>query len=699
MEKRITAGTADFLTTAGLLDHSVAVDTKEEKLEYSGIVLEYLDYGRYATTKREQHTIIVGDTGCGKTRRVIIPSVKLLGKTGESMIISDPKGELYRKTADELRKKGYEIHVLNMRNPRNGDRWNPLTLIEDMYFSPERDRKDRGLMMLDEIIDLMGEDVDSERDRYWCTVSKQFIRAVSLTILEYAPCHSLSFSSLAVAASVLLKTVEKRIRADEASSTDSSGYDEDVRTFLNFLSLLPSDSVIRQSYESTTTVSSLTTFTCISSQVQTMINMFVREESVRFLFSSSDFDIASIGEKSTVLYIVLPDEMTTLYPLATLFVHQIYSVLIDEAFRNGGKLNNRVTFILDEFANFTRLRNISSVLTASRSRGMRFVLVIQDIDQLEATYGSGASSIIYSSCQNLIFMGCRNVRFLRELEALGGIYREKYTGDTRPLITVSDLQSLEMGEAFIFIRSCSPRHCFLPDYTQVRFSSEEEETASSFPLRNLSPVKRPVDIISLMRSINEGKNPGRRRDEGMNPSETIASNASAIDEVTFTLLEKLTNGGMHASSIASACRENYILKAALRILITRDCNSEYLVKVLRSSLRRVAEMDLREREMEWSKLEQRDLEELLKKGEIPDTASYCRVLDLVQKRIIDERGEVYIPEDVDDTADAEMIDGRVNYQNLNADAIADLKAKGWIYLRGMKYTFLDYVSGYIPSES
>ena len=501
MEKRILAKGADFLTEEAFLAHSVTVDACANNLEYTGIPLDYLGENRYATTRKEQHTIIVGDTGCGKTRRLIVPAIKLIGKTGESMVISDPKGELYQKTSQGLRAKGYEIRVLNMREPRNGDRWNPLELIETMYRSEDENMRDKGLIMLDDIIDQMSSCIESNKDKYWETISKQFVKATVLTILDYAPAGSLNFRNLAIACNEIMSFLCKKVERESSSMDDDDDCSENYN-FMDFYNSLPADSLIKQYFASTVCVTHSNTMTCISTTMLSMVNLYTRQESIKFLFSKTDFDIRSLGQKSIALYIILPDEILTLYELATLFVSQIYSVLIDLAFTNGGALPNKVNFILDEFANFTRMSNISSMLTSSRSRGIRFFLVVQDIDQLRLQYGEAASSIVYSNCPNLIFMGCRNVTFLKELVELSGTYTEAYTGISSPLISINDLQCLEVGEAFIFVRSCNPKHSSFPDYTAVDFGENLSES-SSLPQFNSAKMDEPLSLFKILKELED----------------------------------------------------------------------------------------------------------------------------------------------------------------------------------------------------
>ncbi len=540
MEKRIIRRGADFASDENFISHTETVNAEDESLSYTGLPLDYLGDGRYAVTKDEQHALIIGDTGCGKTRRLIIPAIRLLSRTGESMVISDPKGELYQKNAAILSQRGYEIRVLNLREPRNGDRWNPLERIEKIYRSGDEDERDKGLMMLDEIIDMMGESVRSDDDRFWENVSKQLIRSCALTILEYGDEGDLTFENLSLVCSAVTEDVSKRIRV-----SDEEGAAPYESSFQSYYSSLPSASEIRQSFTSSVCPTSDKTFSSISTVTHTMVNLYTRQSSLRYLFAASDFDIAELEEKKTALFIILPDEIETLYPMATLFVSQIYSVLIDRAFVNGGKLKRRVNFILDEFANFSKLRNISSMLTASRSRKMRFFLVCQDIDQLESVYSTSGAAVIRSNCQCWVFMGCRNAAFLTLLSRLGGTYHEAYTGKDVPLITESDLQTLEIGEAFVWVKGIGPRHVTFPDYSSVDWGTEEK--TGDFPPRNNSPKPGVVDPGELFKRGAEGEDRKKRKER---EEEKKNNRRWQIASIIERNIERLSDSGMNALETA-----------------------------------------------------------------------------------------------------------------------------------------------------
>ncbi len=499
---------ADFESSERFLRQCDIVSVSDDSLKSSGIPLDYLGSGRYAVTKDEEHTLIIGDTGSGKTRRIIVPAVLLMAATGQSMVLSDPKGEIYQKTAGYLEKRGYDIVVINMREPRNGSRWNPLDRVWTLCRSKDEDERDKGYIQLDEIIDMMASSVHSEKDVFWENIAKQYLRAIAMTIIEYGSEGDLTFNNIAVAESKISTLLQHRIERRESGD---NGEEEEENAFFSFFSSLPPESDIRQNFQSTACITGSATITSVTSVTHTMTMPYTRQSGVRYLLSATDFSIEDIGRKKTALYFILPDETATLYPLATMLIAQIYSVLVDSAFKRGGMLGVKVNFILDEFANFPRIHNISGMLTAARSRGIRFFLVCQDVDQLEYTYGTYGASIIRSNCLDWVYMGTRNAAFLEMLESLGGTYYERYTHESYPLISVSSLERLEKGEVMVFCHRCSPRLCRLPDYSEVEWPDDAEKE-KFLPPKNRAVLPPPADILRIMRERRKTGDEGSARE-------------------------------------------------------------------------------------------------------------------------------------------------------------------------------------------
>lgn len=473
---------AEFSTDEDFLKSSVIVSSTANKLNYSGLPLDVCassgdssSENSIATSKEELHCFIVGDTGCGKTRRLIVPSIRLIGKSKESMVISDPKGELYRKTATALKYHGYDIKVINMRSPGRGQRWNPFSLVEKLYYSANEEDKDRAMLIIEDIVEVMHSGNRGARDPYWDNIAMQYIKGLIFIILEYGKKGQLSFGSIADLEKEMTiemdehpKNVARFIREQKQGSSIKEN-------FYGLLGLLENDGG--------------RTYSCITSTAQVILAQYTRQNLIRKLFEVSDFDMEDIGRKPTALYLILPDDSDALYGLATLMVKQIYSCLINIADGIGGSLPNKVSFILDEFANFTRLPSIGSMLTASRSRGIRFILVCQNVGQLEEKYGEYGAETIRANCRVWVYMGCRNLEFLKMLQDLSGIHIERYGGNVYPLMDIDMLQRLNPGEVFVWNDRCSPKLCHLPDYSQYDFGVESSRAGEG----DLPPYRKWVE--------------------------------------------------------------------------------------------------------------------------------------------------------------------------------------------------------------
>lgn len=118
----------------------------------------------------------------------------------------------------------------------------------------------------------------------------------------------------------------------------------------------------------------------------------------------SDFRLSEVGQEKTAVFFILPDDNTTYYSIASLFVHQLYTALVKEADIKGGRLDINVNFNLDEFGNFARISDFASKLTVGGGRGIRFNLFIQNIGQLEDKYDKNVTRTILGNCLTWIYI-------------------------------------------------------------------------------------------------------------------------------------------------------------------------------------------------------------------------------------------------------------------------------------------------------
>ena len=149
--------------------------------EYAGIPLIsngkelWIDNGEY-------HTLVIGATGAGKTQSTILPAIQCLAKKGESLICTDPKGEIYEKTSNMLRARGYQILLLNFRDPQNGNAWNPMTLPYQMYKSGNQDK---AIELLDDLaLNILYDESNKNSDPFWEKTSADYFSGVALGLFE-----------------------------------------------------------------------------------------------------------------------------------------------------------------------------------------------------------------------------------------------------------------------------------------------------------------------------------------------------------------------------------------------------------------------------------------------------------------------------------------------------------------------------------
>ena len=138
--------------------------------------------------------------------------------------------------------------------------------------------------------------------------------------------------------------------------------------------------------------------------------------------SDSDFSLRDTGKKKRAIYIILPDERTTYYSLASLFVNQQYTSLVEVADSRGGELENRTNFILDEFGNFTTIPAFSNMLTVGGGRKIRFNIFLQSFSQLEQKYGREGTENILDNCQTWIYLKTSNIESATKIMKKLGSY-------------------------------------------------------------------------------------------------------------------------------------------------------------------------------------------------------------------------------------------------------------------------------------
>lgn len=467
-----------------------------EDCSSSGIPLYYKN-GTVYTDASDSHTLIFGNTGSKKTRNFCIPSVYTIGMAGESMIISDPKGEIYRNTSGFLSHKGYSIKVLNLRNMEKSSRWNPLMLPYHYYKNGDTDK---AVEMVSDLCMQLKAQVHSDKDLYWENQAMDLLLGMILMLFE---CESDENK-------VHMESIQRlRMYIEVESSTEpkSSVFWDLIRSF-------PTSSFVRYKLASVYSLRNVEkTLNCVISTMDSMMRSFIFNKKLMNLMSTSEISFSDISDKKTALYLITPDEKTTFHFLVSVFVKQCYENLIDTAQNyDTGSLPVRVNFILDEFSNFPKIADMPAMISAARSRNMRFLLVVQSKQQLLTEYGDDAETI-KSNCKNWIYLSCRELNLLKEIEELCGVVN--IDGRQYPLLTITQLQKLKIGwedsQALILRSGIAPFISWVKDFSVYPQAEYEEYCLPSTKCR-------PSSCFSVIKCVRN-----RLSDELKNSNNKIDS--------------------------------------------------------------------------------------------------------------------------------------------------------------------------------
>lgn len=476
-------GYARWATAKEMKKKLKMVDPKAKESDVAGIPL--MNNGKEIwVDDSEWHNLIIGSTASGKTESIVQPMVKSLMKKGESMIITDPKGEIYERNGEELKERGYNVVLLNFRDPQKGNCWNPITLPYSLY---KEGKKDKATELLDDLAkNILYDESSKNADPFWENTSADYFAGLCLALFDDAREEQINLNTIN-----LMTTVgENKLGGTTYMKEYFSDKDQGSPAYINVASTLMAPTETKGS---------------ILSVFKQKIKLFSSKENLSEMLSHTDFDMKDIGRKKTAVFIIIHDEKKTYHPLATIFVKQCYETLIDVAFENGGKLPQKTNFILDEFANMPPLKDADAMVTAARSRLIRFTYIIQNFAQLTEVYGKEKGDTIKGNCGNWIYLISTELAALEEISKMCGDVKSKKDDktDSRPLVTVSDLQRLPMYTMIILRTRSMP---FKTKMTPAWKMDQEDMWGVNYPKATYPHrEKQKVEVFDIKAYVDEKK--------------------------------------------------------------------------------------------------------------------------------------------------------------------------------------------------
>jgi type IV secretion system protein VirD4 len=347
------------------------------------------------------HLMCIGATRSGKSRTLVIQSICLMALAGESMVISDLKGELNQYTSNFLKLLGYKVVVLDFKNPLKSDRYNLLQPIIDAI-------DDDNIPQATECVwDLVGILVgEAKGEKIWTNGEASTIAcAIMAVVYDNREGENRKYQTLTNVyyfIAEMCKPIGKKMPIVE--------YVKELPDNHPAKPLVAISEIAPERTRGSFYTAALTTLKLFTSSYLNAMTM------------SSDYNPKDLGREKTALFFVLPDDRTTYYSIASILVLQHYIQLVNESDKRGGRLKIRVKFVLDEFGNFAHIPSFDTLLTVGGGRGILFYLFLQAFAQIENKYDEKVAKIIKGNCQVWDYLQSDDNDTLKEISDKLGHY-------------------------------------------------------------------------------------------------------------------------------------------------------------------------------------------------------------------------------------------------------------------------------------
>lgn len=560
------------------------------------------------------HSIIIGSTGSGKTTTFVNPMIQLLAASGagSSMIMTDPKGELFSLHSGFLKERGYDVKVIDLRDTYSSYRWNPLDSIWDHYqeyanaqhnvfqhtekyesdkFPPAGGQEDalesaskwyvfdgkayadmKALKTaikvyrkrtFDEVYEDLNDlvsalvPVENEKDPMWEKGARAITLATLLAMLEDSEDPRTG----------MVKGKFNFFNLAKILQNSNKDYFELRRYFAGRNPLSKALSLSKQVCDAAE--STRASYMSIVYEKLTMFN----DSGICALTSASDFIPENLADRPTALFLKIPDEKDTRYNLAAIFMLSIYKALIKIASTYEDlSLPRNVYYILDEFANMPKIDKFDKMITVGRSRKIWFNMIIQSYAQLNNVYGDKVADIVKGNCGIKMFIGSNDMGTCKEYSELCGnitVATSSTSGSVnktsdvnlstqlqvRPLIYPSELQRLnhpgDIGHSIVVTFGNYPLMTYFSPSFKVSFYKFGKMDTSELNDR-LFDEKEAFYDISKRNNLAEqdAKERAEKKQAAQMAEKTETNSSSGVSEGSDT-----TSGGMDASEHTETSKE------------------------------------------------------------------------------------------------------------------------------------------------
>ena len=477
------------------------------------------------------HCMMIGAAGVGKTAFWLYPNIEYACASGMSFLSTDTKGDILRNYGTIASKYyGYHISVIDLRNPMRSHGNNLLHLVNkymDLYAEhPDmiayKAKSEKYAKIIAKTIILSGMDAGSfGQNAYFYDAAEGLLTASILLVSEFCKPEERHIVSV-------FKIIQELLAPSNSKQRNQ---------FQSLMNLLPSDHKARW-FAGAALNTSEQSMASVMSTALSRLNAFLDSELETILCNDTEIDAEKFCNEKSAIFIIMPEEDSSKYFMVSLIIQQLYREILAVADENGGKLKNRVVFYCDEFGTMPKIESAEMMFSASRSRRVSIVPIIQSLAQLEKNYGKEGAEIIVDNTQLTVFGGfAPNSETAQVLsKALGN--RTVLSGSVsqskndpsrslqmieRPLMTADELKALPKGTFIVTKTGFHPIKVRLKLFFEwgIRF----EDKPFVVPLRDNTDI-RYASKDALIKAVYE-KYPANAK----NNDDEIPASSISVEQV------------------------------------------------------------------------------------------------------------------------------------------------------------------------
>ena len=478
------------------------------------------------------HCMMIGAAGVGKTAYWLYPNIEYACASGMSFMSTDTKGDIMRNYGSIASKYyGYNISVIDLRNPMRSHGNNLLHLVNkymDMYAEhPEiiayKAKAEKYAKIISKTIILSGMDAGSfGQNAYFYDAAEGVLTASILLVSEFCKPEERHIVSV-------FKIIQELLAP--------SNNKQQKNQFNSLMALLPDDHKAKW-FAGAALNTSEQSMASVMSTALSRLNAFLDSELETILCNDTEIDAEKFCAEKSAIFIIMPEEDSSKYFMVSLIIQQLYREILAVADENGGKLKNRVVFYCDEFGTLPKIESAEMMFSASRSRRVSIVPIIQSLAQLEKNYGKEGAEIIVDNTQLTVFGGfAPNSETAQVLSKSlgtrtvmsGSVSQSKNDPSRslqmieRPLMTADELKSLPKGTFVVTKTGFNPIQVKLKLF--FKWGIQFEDKPYVVPLRDNKDICY-ASKDNLMRAVYDKYTTDKK-----NPDDEIPKGSYSVEEV------------------------------------------------------------------------------------------------------------------------------------------------------------------------